>query len=174
MQHSKEIYSLFMKEALKQARKSFEEDEVPVGAVVVDEHGTIIARAHNKVEQVDTQTAHAELIALQKAGKKLGDWRLEGCWLYVTLEPCAMCLHAIALSRLEGVVYGADSPLFGFNLDKLGTLSIYKDKTLPFELIGGIEAHEAGELLREFFRKKRVGSERGKKFSRSSSGSDQD
>ncbi|MBN1549636.1 nucleoside deaminase [Candidatus Babeliales bacterium] len=174
MQIPQKVRERFMQEALKQAHKAFDKDEVPVGAVVVDKHGTLIARAHNQVESTDTQTAHAELLALRKAGEKNGDWRLDGFWLYVTLEPCAMCLHAIALSRLAGVIYGADSPVFGFHLDKLGTLSIYRDRTLPFEIIGGVKAHEAGELLREFFRKKRVGSERGKKFSRGASGSGED
>ncbi len=97
-----------------------------VGAVIVDSSGKIIARAHNQVESKDTQTAHAELRALAKAGKKMGDWRLLDCWLYVTLEPCAMCMQAIKLHRLAGVVYGADSPLFGYQLDKNQIDSVYK------------------------------------------------
>lgn len=174
MQFTYAMHERYMTEALKQACKAYVKDEVPVGAIIVNEHGHIIARAYNQVERCHTQTAHAELITLRKAGLKRGDWRLEGCWIYVTLEPCAMCLHALILSRVEGVVYGANSPLFGFHLDKFATLSIYKDKTLPFIMIGGIKLQEAGELLRKFFRKKRVSSERNKKYDDSRSGFKQD
>ena len=107
---------LFMNDALKQAGRAFKKGEVPVGAIVVDSRGVVIGRGYNLVERRHSQLAHAELIALQKAAKKLGDWRLLGCWIYVTLEPCVMCMAAIRLSRCEGVVYGADSPQFGYQL----------------------------------------------------------
>ena len=140
-------HSLFMQQALRQARRAYALDEVPVGAVVVDASGTIIARAYNQAERRHTQTAHAELQALAKAGKKTGDWRLQGCWIYVTLEPCAMCYHAILLSRLQGLVYGAASPLFGYRLDKAGTVSLYKDKSLAIQIVNEIEAQESIDLL---------------------------
>ncbi len=143
----------FMELALAEARMGAKEDEVPIGAVIVDKNGSILSRAHNMVEARDTQTAHAELLALAQAGKKMGDWRLLDCWLYVTLEPCAMCMQAIKLHRLAGVVYGADSPLFGHQLDKNAIDSVYNDDTV--QIISGIGQPEAGELLKQFFKKKR-------------------
>ena len=82
----------FMEQALKEADKAYAKNEVPIGAVVVNAKGTIIARGHNCVEKEHTQSAHAEIRAIKKAGKKIGDWRLSNCWLYVTLEPCSMCM----------------------------------------------------------------------------------
>src|SRR5581483_8639148 len=143
----------FMKEALTEAHKAYEMDEVPVGAVVVDHGGVIIARGHNRVEQDCTQRSHAESLAIERAGQFLGDWRLEGCWIYVTLEPCAMCINLIKLSRLAGVVYGAPSPLFGFQLDKTAQFSVYKRDA--FSIIEGVCSDESAELLKSFFKKKR-------------------
>ena len=148
-------HAFYMKEALKQAKKAYAQDEVPVGALVVDANGAILARAYNLVEKRHTQGAHAEALAIDKAGKKLSDWRLEGCWIYVTLEPCAMCLHLILMSRLEGLVFGATSPLFGYHLDKLGTLSIYTNKHLPIQVVDEVHAAESAELLKQFFMQKR-------------------
>jgi tRNA(adenine34) deaminase len=152
-------HTKYMEKALIEAHKSFKKDEVPVGCVIVDEAGKIIARAHNLVEQKNTQTAHAECLAITKAGKKLGDWRLTNCWLYVTLEPCAMCFHLAIASRLKGIVYGARSPLFGYQLDKFGTVSLYKDRQLPLAIIGDVCATQAAALLKEFFKQKRKRSE---------------
>src|SRR5690348_11818590 len=95
----------FMQEALIEAHKSQQNDEVPVRAVEINKDGIIIARGHNNVEKDCTQRSHAESLASEQAGKQLGDWRLEECWLYVTLEPCSMCINLIKLSRLAGVVY---------------------------------------------------------------------
>ncbi len=148
----------FMAQALKQAQKALLEDEVPVGALVVDEQGEVIARAFNAVEMKKTQIAHAEMLALSKAGRKKGDWRLNGCWLYVTLEPCAMCMGSIQLSRIEGVVFGAPSPLFGFQLDNADGVSIYKKKVI--QIISGINAEESAHILKQFFQKKRKSHER--------------
>lgn len=143
----------FMQKALAQAQKAFDKDEVPIGAIVVDALGNIIARGHNLVEQRDTQLAHAEAIALERAGKKIGDWRLEGCWIYVTLEPCSMCMSLIELSRLHGVVFGAHSPLFGYRLDKELSLRVYKKSAV--RVIEGVCAEETIHLLKQFFKDKR-------------------
>ena len=144
---------IFMQEALAQAQLAYEIDEVPIGAVVVNPEGGIIARAYNRVEHDCTQRAHAESLAIEAAGKSLGDWRLNGCWLYVTLEPCSMCMGLIRLSRLAGVVYGASSPLFGFSLDKAEDLWIYKKGVVS--VVEGVGVDESTALLKEFFHKKR-------------------
>ncbi len=143
----------FMGKALIEARKAYAKDEVPIGAVIVGPEGTIVARAYNRVESAHTQCAHAEVQAIQKAGKKRGDWRLDGHWLYVTLEPCTMCMGLIFLSRLSGVVYGADSPLFGYRLDKVGTSRVYKKDALV--VIKGVGVQESAKLLKHFFQGKR-------------------
>jgi len=147
----KDIY--FMRQALKQAQKAFASDEVPIGAVIVDKKGKIIARGYNQVEKKHAQTAHAEMLAITKAGKKLQDWRLEDCWIYVTLEPCAMCMVLIRLSRMKGVVFGANSPLIGYHLDKMLQLPVYKKDT--FITVKGVLSDEAVTLLKRFFKKKR-------------------
>lgn len=147
----------FMQEALVQAHKAQEKDEVPVGAVVVNVQGEIIGRGCNSVEADCSQRSHAESLAIEQAGKVLGDWRLEGCWVYITLEPCQMCMNLIRLSRLAGVVYGASSPLFGFQLDKKQKDSVYKRDA--FSIIEGVCGDESAEILKNFFRKKRKNSE---------------
>jgi len=143
----------FMQEALAQAQYAYNIDEVPIGAVVVDAKGDIIARAYNSVERDCTQRAHAESLAIEAAGKYLHDWRLQGCWLYVTLEPCSMCMGLIKLSRLAGVVYGAPSPLFGFRLDNQEDLWVYKKDAVS--VIEGVMADETAKLLKQFFHSRR-------------------
>ncbi|MCX5922653.1 MAG: nucleoside deaminase [Candidatus Dependentiae bacterium] len=149
--HDRDV--VFMSQALRQAEKAFAKNEVPVGAVIVNPQGVIIARGMNLVESQHTQRAHAESLAIEKAGKKLHDWRLEGCWLYVTLEPCAMCMNLILLSRLDGVVFGASSPLFGYHLDNNLNVQLYKKSVLS--IVEGICQEEAGILLKRFFKTKR-------------------
>ena len=147
-------HQYFMEKALNQARSAFARDEVPVGALIINAEGKVIARASNLVEASNSQTGHAELRAIAKSGKKMGDWRLEGCWLYVTLEPCAMCMNAIILSRFAGVVYGAESPLFGYQkVDKRAASWLYKKDTLA--IIGGVCKKKSIELLQKFFKQKR-------------------
>lgn len=148
---SKDIF--FMQEALAQAKLAAEIDEVPIGAIVVNSEGDIIARAYNSVERDCTQRSHAESLAIEYAAKSLGDWRLDGCWVYVTLEPCSMCMGLIKLSRLAGVVYGASSPLFGFSLDNEQDLWLYKKGIIS--IVEGIGGDQAAELLKKFFHKKR-------------------
>lgn len=144
----------YMEQALRLANKAFVNDEVPIGALVVDPQGSIIGRGMNMVETRNTQTAHAEMIALQRAGAKFGDWRLEECWLYVTLEPCAMCMALALQSRIKGVVYGAQSPIFGFHLDNNLSLQLYKKGALI--LVDGVCTEEASHLLKQFFKTKRI------------------
>jgi tRNA(adenine34) deaminase len=143
----------FMMEALKQAQLALRQNEVPIGAVVVDPEGTIISRAYNQVECDATQAAHAEVRALQQAGQVAGGWRLNGFWLYCTLEPCAMCYQLATLSRCDGIVFGAASPLFGYRLDKSPTSSVYNENTLLS--IEGVGAAESAQVLKQFFQKKR-------------------
>lgn len=142
----------FMKKALLQAALALKKEEVPIGAVIVDPQGIVIARAYNKIETSQCQTAHAEVQAIQKACKKTGDWRLNGCWIYVTLEPCLMCIGLIQISRIEGLVFGAQSNLFGSGLHELAHVPSYA-KHLKIE--GGVGAQESIALLRSFFKRVR-------------------
>jgi len=143
----------FMAEALKQARQALDQDEVPVGAVVVHD-GRIVGRAHNQRELLNDPTAHAEMIAITQAAEHVGNWRLENCTMYVTLEPCAMCAGAIVLARLPRLVFGARDPKAG----AVGSLyDIPRDPRLnhTVEIASGVLERECGEILAEFFRRKR-------------------
>jgi tRNA(adenine34) deaminase len=147
----------FMNQALECAQEAFDENEVPVGAVVVDGNTTIVGRGHNNVMARKTQAAHAEIIALEQAGINQGDWRLEHCWLFVTLEPCAMCMNMIILSRLAGVIYGAQSPLFGYSttfpLDNIHEFPVYRKDALV--VIAGVQSERSVTILQKFFNQKR-------------------
>ena len=143
----------FMRLAMKQAQKGGAADEVPVGAVIVKD-GKIVARAHNEKEKKNCALCHAEMIALRRATKKVGNWWLEGCTLYVTLEPCAMCAGALVNSRVDRVVYGAKDPRFGF-LGSVADLPNDFPVNHKFQRTEGVLAEECAALLTEFFRKKR-------------------
>lgn len=145
--------SEYMQEALALAQKAFTLNEVPIGAVVVDSDGTCIGRGYNQVEKFHQQSAHAEVIAINEASAQRADWRLQACWLYVTLEPCTMCMMLAKLSRIEGIIYGADSPLFGYHLDNKDAVPLYKKK--PFTIVGGIMKEESVSILKNFFQQKR-------------------
>ncbi|MDN3020266.1 tRNA adenosine(34) deaminase TadA [Paenibacillus sp. BSR1-1] len=141
----------YMMEAMKEAKKAEELDEVPIGAVIVLD-GKIIARAHNLRESEQKSIAHAELLAIDQACKELGTWRLEDTTLYVTLEPCPMCSGAIILSRVKRVVYGAADPKGGC----AGTLmNLLEDERFNHqsEVAKGVLEAECGQLLSNFFRK---------------------
>lgn len=145
----------FMRAALAEALAAYEKGEVPVGAVVTRE-GRIIGRGHNMRETLQDPTAHAEMLALTAAAEAVGEWRLEGCDLYVTLEPCPMCAGAIVNSRVRRVVYGAADPKAG----ACGTLyNLVQDERLNHraELSAGVLAEECGEVLKSFFREARQG-----------------
>jgi tRNA(adenine34) deaminase len=143
----------YMRLALQQAQAAAEADEAPVGAVIVCD-GAVIAAARNEREALRDPTAHAELIAITQAAAALGNWRLENCTLYVTLEPCPMCAGAIVLARIPRVVYGADDPKGG------AVRSLYRlleDPRLNHRalVVPGVMAESAGEILSDFFRRKR-------------------
>jgi len=143
----------FMGEALRLARSAYEADEVPVGAVIVH-GGKIIARAHNQVETLKDATAHAEILAITQAASALGDWRLEGCTLFVTKEPCPMCAGAIMLSRVKRLVFGVRDDRVG----AAGTVFPIASATglnHVLEVGAGVMETEARDLLQSFFRTKR-------------------
>ena len=147
------MHEHFMQIALEEARQAFREEEVPVGAVIVND-GRVIARAHNQREQLHDPTAHAEMIAITQAAESLGSWRLDGCTLYVTLEPCPMCAGAIVQARIPTVVYGATDPKAGA-VDSLFRLLDDCRLNHRAETIAGVSAAECGEILTRFFQQQR-------------------
>lgn len=136
----------FMQEALKEAKKAYEKLEIPVGAVIV-KNGKIIARAHNLKETKQTATAHAEILAIQKANKKLNNWRLIDCDMYVTLEPCNMCMGAIVSSRIKNIYIGT------LDQKKVEKIDIQKYKEeYDVNIKYGICGVECETILKEFFK----------------------
>lgn len=143
----------FMREALRQAQKAYDAEEVPIGVVIVRE-GKIIARAHNQVELLKDATAHAEMLALTQAEAAVGDWRLSDCDLYVTKEPCAMCAGALVHTRIRRVVFGCTDPIAGaagsvINLLQMPGFNHRCDITLT------VLQDECAAILQNFFRKRR-------------------
>ncbi len=152
--HQDEIDRRYMQDALELARKALAAEDVPVGALVVHE-GRVIGRGYNQREKLHDPTAHAEMIALTAAAEYLGQWRLENCTLYATLEPCAMCAGALVLARMPRLVYAATDPKAG----ACGSLfEITQDPRLnhQVETIAGVLAGPAAELLRDFFQHRRA------------------
>mgnify|MGYP003770746987 CR=1 FL=1 len=145
----------WMEEALVLAREAAEADEVPVGAVVVRlADGTVIGRGRERKVELQDPTAHAEILALRDAGRSMGDWRIEGCALVVTLEPCPMCAGAVLLARVPLLIYGASNPKFGA-VQAQTTLLDHGGWNHRVEVVGGIRAEECGAILKEFFARKR-------------------
>lgn len=142
-----------MKEALKEAEKSYKKGDVPVGAIIV-KNNKIIARAHNQKEKNKIATKHAEIIAIEKACKKIKNWRLEECTLYVTLEPCLMCAGAILQSRIKKLVYATESEKFGF-VSSIENILNNKKNNHNVEITKGICNEESRELMVNFFKDKR-------------------
>ncbi|QXM07078.1 tRNA adenosine(34) deaminase TadA [Crassaminicella indica] len=141
---------IYMKEALIEAKKAMEIEEVPIGAVIVKD-GNIIARAHNLRERSKDPTSHAEILAIREASKALGGWRLIGCDLYVTVEPCPMCAGAIMLSRIDRLIIGTMDPKGG----AAGSiLNIVEDERFNHqtEVIRGVMQEECAAVMKEFFR----------------------
>lgn len=143
----------YMAFALEEARKAYECNEVPIGAIVVS-GAEIIGVGRNSTEECYTQSRHAEVIAVEQAGKSRKDWRLAGCTLYVTLQPCIMCMGLLCLSRIERLVYGAESPLFGYHLDKELLPALYKKHMRG--ITSGVLGEASQNLLEKFFREKRI------------------
>lgn len=150
-QENKDIF--FMKEALKQAKKAGKIGEVPIGCVIV-QNDTIIARGYNRRNTDKTTLAHAELLAIKKASKAVGDWRLEDCTLYVTLEPCQMCAGAIVQARMKRVVAGAMNPKAGCAGSVLNLLQVERFNH-QVEFTQGILGEECSALLQTFFKELR-------------------
>lgn len=151
--HQDEIDRRYMAQALELARRALESEDVPVGALVVHDD-RVIGRGYNQRERLQDPTAHAEILALTAAAEAVGHWRLEGCTLYVTLEPCPMCAGAIVMARVPRLVFGATD-------EKGGACgSLYEITTDPrlnhrAETVGGVLADQSAMLLREFFQHRR-------------------
>lgn len=144
---------IFMKLALEQAKKANNRLEIPVGAIIVSKDGNIISKAYNQTEKKYSQVNHAEVLAIGKAGKKLKNWRLDGCTLYVTLEPCLMCMGLVYLSRIERLVFGAKSPIYGVVIDNQDFPGLY-NKHIK-NITHGVLQNEATALLKNFFKNQR-------------------
>jgi tRNA(adenine34) deaminase len=147
------MHDYYMQMALRQAEEALAEDEVPVGAVIVLGE-RVIAAAHNQREQLHDPTAHAEMIAITQAAEALNDWRLEGCTLYVTLEPCIMCSGAILQARIPIVVYGATDPKAGA-VQSLYHLLADSRLNHRCQIVPGVLAPPCGEILTRFFQAQR-------------------
>ncbi len=133
----------YMKIAIKEANKALNKEEVPVGAIII-KNNKIIAKAHNKKEKLNDSTKHAEIIAISKACKKIKNWRLDDCILYVTMEPCMMCSGAIEQSRIKKIVYGTKNKNYG-----------YTENLKNIEIISQICEKECKNLVQTFFKKRR-------------------
>lgn len=144
----------FMREALEQAQIAFDQDEVPIGCVIVKE-GQVIARAYNLKETLKKASAHAEVLAIDLASEVLGGWRLTGCDLYVTIEPCAMCAGLIYQSRIRRVIFGAFDERGGACGGLMNVLSV-PEINHRVAITSGIEAQACTDIMQRFFRRKRL------------------
>jgi tRNA(adenine34) deaminase len=151
----KESYEAWMRAAIAEARAAAYGADVPVGAVVVDASGAIVGRGHNVREATGDPTGHAEVVALRAAAAARGEWRLAGCTLVVTLEPCTMCAGALVLARVDRVVFGAPDPKAG----AVGSLwDVVRDRRLNHrpEVVAGVLAAQCSDLLDDFFQSRRA------------------
>src|SRR5574344_673135 len=144
-----EIHEKYMKEAIKQAKKAANIDDVPIGCVIVY-NDKIIARAYNKRNKLKDATAHAEIIAIKKASRILGDWRLEECSMYITLEPCQMCAGAIVQARIPRVIIGSMNPKAGCAGSIINILNM-REFNHQVEVIQDVCKNECSQLLKAFF-----------------------
>ena len=149
-----EQHEKYMKEALKQAKKAYALGEVPIGCVIVYED-QIIARGYNRRNTDKNTLAHAEITAINRASKKIGDWRLEGCTLYVTLEPCQMCSGAIVQSRITNVVMGCMNPKAGCGGSVLNILEM-PEFNHQVNVLRGVMEEECSQILQDFFKELRI------------------
>jgi len=148
-------YDQLMDAAIEQALLAQDAGDVPIGAVIANEDGEIIASAHNRRIIDSDPTAHAEMLAIRAAARAIGDWRLGGCTMVVTLEPCCMCAGAIVLARMDRAVYGASDPKAGA-VDTLYQLCSDPRLNHRLEIVAGIEAEKCGQLLTDFFQAQRA------------------
>ena len=151
-------YADYMRLAIQQASEAFEADEVPIGAVVVH-HNKIIGRGYNQVERLKDATAHAEMIALSAAFNHIGDWRLEDCYLFSTVEPCTMCAGAAVLSRIKRIIFGASDPKFGA-CGSIFNVPAEKKLNHRIEVVSGILSDEISEMMKQFFKQIRLQKDR--------------
>ena len=147
------IDETWMLESLKEAKKAYCIDEVPIGAIIV-KNNKIISRAHNKKETTKIATAHAEIIAIERACKKLKNWHLDDCTLYVTVEPCLMCAGALIQSRIKKLVYGAPNSKFGY-IESIEKILQKKENNHQVEVESGILQKQCAELMKQYFIQKR-------------------
>ena len=150
----KDYKTKFMRMALLEAKKAAKEDEVPIGAVIVKDN-KVISRGHNKREAKNDVTSHAEIEAIRKASKKLNDWQLIDCDLYVTIEPCVMCMGAIIQSRIKNVYYGSEDPKGGAVVSSLNMKDIKNLNHYP-SIEGGILKEECSKVIKDYFKNKRM------------------
>lgn len=143
----------YMEEALKEADKAYRNGDVPVGAVIV-KNGNIIARAHNQKEKNNMATEHAEILAINQACKKIKNWRLNDCTMYVTLEPCLMCAGAILQSRIKKIIYGASNENYGY-VESIDRILSNNKNNYEIEIEKGVLKEKSIFLLQNFFREKR-------------------
>ncbi len=144
----------WLRQAMMEAQQAQSAGEVPVGAIVLDRSGAVLARGENRVIRDSDPTAHAEMVALRAAGEAIGNYRLEGCTLYATLEPCAMCAGAIVHARISRLVFGAYDPKAGAAGSVLNVLN-HPRLNHRIEICGGVLAGECGDILRYFFQIRR-------------------
>jgi len=147
------VQQYYMQEALKEAQKAFQEEEVPVGAVIAYQ-GKIIARGHNQIERLKDPTAHAEIIAITSAANYLGTKWLNEASLYVTIEPCSMCAGALVLARIKNLYFGAKDPKTGA-CGSVINIANHKKLNHRIKVTGGILQEECSSILKDFFKKKR-------------------
>ncbi len=144
---------LFMEEALREAQKAYALDETPIGAVIVYD-GKIIGRGYNRRNTDKNALAHAEILAIHEACQTIGDWRLEECTIYITLEPCPMCAGAIVQARIPKVVFGAKSPKAGFGGSVLNILQL-DELNHQCEIVEGVSGEKASHLIKSYFKEMR-------------------
>jgi tRNA(adenine34) deaminase len=147
------MHEYYMGIALKEAKKSLKKDDVPVGAIIIKDN-KIIAKAHNNKENKGIATYHAEVIAIEKACKKMNNWRLEGCTMYVTLEPCLMCAGAILQARIDKLVYSTENKKFG-SVTSINDVLNNKKNNHKVDVVSGIMKKESQKILKDFFKDKR-------------------
>jgi len=155
----RDVHIPLMRKALEQAEEALKVKEVPVGAIITDKNGLILSTSRNEVESRNFAGAHAEVLAIERASKKLGNWRLSGCTLYVTLEPCPMCASLAMLSRVYRIVYGCKDPRLGA-VGSLFDLSHHPSLPHQIDTIGGILEDECSSILKKFFLESRDRSNR--------------